>query len=100
MLEEVEVPPRLHGGVVHRTVGLGAVRAREADDDGIDFRLIPRPDKPDKTRSFVGFVGLQISARLFCHTCPFYGVSVKIIVGHLSPTRGGYLEGWIKWQAP
>ena len=30
VLEEVEVPPRLHGGVVHGTVGLGAVRAREA----------------------------------------------------------------------
>jgi hypothetical protein len=53
------------------------------------------PQTPDVRCSF-----LQISATLFCHTCPFYGVSVKIVVGHLSPTRGGYLEGWITWQAP
>jgi hypothetical protein len=30
VLEEVEVPPRLHGGVAHGTDGLGAVRAQEA----------------------------------------------------------------------
>ena len=29
MLEEVEMPPRLHRGVVHGAVGLGAVRTRE-----------------------------------------------------------------------
>ena len=44
MLEEVEMPPLLHRGVVHRAVGLGALRAREAaasEEVDLDVEALP-----------------------------------------------------------
>ena len=42
MLEEVEMTPLLHAGVVHGTVGLGAVRAREvAATEEVDLDVEP-----------------------------------------------------------
>jgi hypothetical protein len=42
VLEEIEMPPLLHRGVVHGTIGLGAVRAREAPaSEEVDLDVEP-----------------------------------------------------------
>ena len=68
MLEEVEVPPLLHGRVVHGTIGRAALRAWEAAAPGevdldIEATLVgvegasldhPRRDQPERQLHQIG----------------------------------------------